>query len=938
MSRRFNLKRLLALLLAAMCLCGVITVQAEEPAAPASNPDIPAEYRLVASNSRFNLYLREDTVAIIVESKATGKLLWSTLRDPENHKAAGNWPSFYQSGVILEYIEDLKGTNGQANPVKNETVITYEYTGDGFIAHINYADIGISHDLVVTMDEAGLHVTVPQDSFVEVKEQPYMIVLKDGVETRVDLKKYEKTKEVTEYVLMTADGAEYVIPEGVTVTLKGKTQLNVPDTAAVTQVVPIDVKTITVKDAAGADVLVPSYRAVARTDKNASGTWYLVTDGAEYPLAAEQIVSQKDATIVVLASDGKTKLTLQVAQALPAVPVLSVKDAQGATVQLPIDQVTGYRTNLYRSGTALDGKAFRIPVDQVVEIMETSYTTAGIYVFPFLGYSYMGEDEGYMIVPDGQGAIIRLENNEGRYKNPFSRQVYGVNIGVDGVVHSATAVPVENVIMPIFGMVHTADQIGFLGVVEEGDYACTIMAYMNGNTVSNFDWTCAKFTYRLVYNQPMGMNGSAAAGTVPTRTAKPRTMDVRLHFLLEEGETASYAGLAVAYRNYLIGKGAFASASHRPFDVQLDFIGLERENFILGKQDVVMTSFDQTLEIVKDLQANGVNEMSVVLRGWQNEGLTGGVPVQHFNPAKSLGGKGGLDELRAYCEEHGIDFALEADVLSLNVETHPSLTYSAFKQITSKTWERPTFGKVYSVLQYLTPSASADMAATVVSELVENDVKGISFTGVTQLLADYYYKDVYYDAHDMAQTYIGIMQNAGEHLTVTMSSPNAYLWPYADVITDLPIGGSDHTYTDAEIPFLAIALSGQIPYYAEYVNFQANTHEFFLHLMEQGARPAFLLTWEDPIELQNTNSADIYSSRYELYSAMIIKWYHDLNELYEAVGANGVIVNHERMGTMVRVTWDNGTQVYLNFGDKEATFGDVTLGKLEWKVVNANGN
>ena len=930
------MKRLCALLLAVMCLCGLIA-RAEEPAAPATNPDIPAEYKLVAENTRFNLYLREDTVAIIVESKESGKLLWSTLRDPQNHKASGNWPSFYQSGVILEYIEDLKSTNGQANPVKNDTEITYEYTGDGFVAHINYRDIGISHDLVLVMDEAGLHVTVPQDSFVEVKEQPYLIVLQDGAETRIDLKKYEKTKEVTEYVLVTAEGAEYVIPSATTVTAKGKTQLNIPVSDGTTQAIPLDVKNIAVQDAQGAEVLVPSYRAVVRTDK-ATGGYLLVTDGAEYPLATELVTPKNDGTVIVLCSDGKSKVTLGQDVALAATPTITTVDENGATVQLPMDAAVSFRTNLYRTGTSLAGESLRIPVENVVDLMETSYTTAGIYIFPFLGYSYMGEDEGYMIIPDGQGAIIRLENNEGRYKNPFSRQVYGVNIGVDGEVYSATAVPVENVIMPIFGMVHTADQIGFLGVVEEGDYACTIMAYMNGNTVSNFDWTCAKFTYRLVYNQPMGMNGSAAAGTVPTRTPEARTMDVKLHFLLEDGENATYAGLAVAYREYLIGKGTFANASNRPFDVQLDFLGLERENYIFGKKDVVMTSYDQALDIVRELRESGVTEMSVVLRGWQKEGLTGGVPVQGYDPAGSLGGKKGLKKLSEYCQEQGIDFALEVDVLSLNVENHPTLTYSALKQITSKTYERPTFGKVYGTLQYLTPTASADRASKVVREMQAAGIGGISFTGITQLLADYHYKDVYHDAEDMARVYTGIMQNAGESMTVTMSSPNAYLWPYADVITDMPIGGSDHTYTDAEIPFLAIALSGQIPYYAEYVNFQANTHEFFLHLMEQGARPAFLLTWEDPIELQNTNSADIYSSRYELYQDMIVTWYHDLSMLHEVVGEDGVIVNHERLGTMVRVTWDNGTQVYLNFGDKEATFGDVTLGKLEWKVVSGNGN
>ena len=108
--------------------------------------------------------------------------------------------------------------------------------------------------------------------------------------------------------------------------------------------------------------------------------------------------------------------------------------------------------------------------------------------------------------------------------------------------------------------------------------------------------------------------------------------------------------------------------------------------------------------------------------------------------------------------------------------------------------------------------------------------------------------------------------------------------------------------------------------------------------MEQGARPAFLLTWEDPIELQNSNSASIYSSRYELYKDMIVEWYGKLDDLYSVVGDQGMIVDHERSGDMARVTWDNGAVVYLNFGDKAAEMDGVTLEKLSIKVVNGSGS
>lgn len=708
---------------------------AEAPAdEAAASSRIPEGYKKVAQNSRFNLYLKEETLAIIVESKETGNVLYSTVQDPDNHRANDTWKGFFQSGVVMEYINALQINPVQADFINNPNTITYKYTDNGFTAHVDFTDIEIEFDVQLEMTEAGFDVTIPQDSIVE----------------------------------------------------------------------------------------------------------------------------------------GNSEM----------------------------------------------------------------YTTATFTIFPFLGHSYLGQDEGYMIIPDGQGALIDLKDNEGRYSMPFSKQVYGTNIGVDNTVNSEIYMSTEDVIMPVFGMVHTRDQIGFLGVIEEGDEAAQIRAYPNGAGNLDFDWVSAKYTYRLVFNQPVG----PSSGAILTRTEKPRTFDIVQHFLLEDGETATYAGLAVAYRNYLIEKGAFASAENRIFDVEVDFLGLEKENYILGKTDVVMTSFEQAGEIATELTSKGVQHMSLTYRGWQNNGLTGSVPDGSFSPAKSLGGAKGLEELRQKVGMMGSVLALEADVLSLNLNTHPTLSYSALKKITSETWSKPTFGMVYDTLYYLTPSVAQEQGNAILSALAKNNVKAVSLTGITQLVSDYYFRDAYHDSSEMMAYFRNIADTANDNLTTILSHPNAYLWRYANAVTDMPIGGSDYTYTSAEVPFMAIAMSGQIPYYAEYTNFQANTHEFLLHLMEQGARPSFLLTWEDPIELQNTNSAGIYSSRYELYADMIAEWYLALNELHNAVGTTGMIVNHEMKGDMVCVTWDNGTKVYLNFGEKTDTMGGYILESMSYKVVNGYGN
>ncbi len=840
--------------MALMLLLGCLPAIAEEAAAK-----IPEDYKFVAESSRFSLYLQEKTMAVILQSKENGQLLYSTVQNPNTGNKT--WKGFYQSGIVIEYLEDVKDKPIQADFINNASAITYEYTDNGFNANVCFTDLGISFDVKVWMDEEGMHVFIPTDSIVETKDQTYMIVKNaQGEEERIDMTKYTKTAEESEFLLTANDGTVYTLNKSYYVSTKGDT--------------------VTVKDEAG-------------------------TGQATLPLTKEL---------------GKPFDVF-------------VTDAAGTAMTIPAASVAAVKKNLYTTGTALDGSKLRIPVEDVVTVSEYSYTIASFYVYPFMGHSRAGEGQGYMIIPDGQGAVVGFEDNEGRYPTPYDKQVYGINIGMEDQFLSEDRVPAEDVIMPVFGMVHTDSQIAVLGVIEQGDIAARIQAYPNGVRNLPFDWVTAKYTLRFVFNQPMG----PSAGNVATRTEKRRDVDILQHFLLETGDEADYAGLAVAYRNYLVANNTFAQADDRPFDVQLDFLGIERENYILGKQDVVMTTFDQAAEIIDELTAGGVSQMNVTYRGWQVDGLTGGVPTDSYSVAKSIGGKKGLKELSDKAAEMNIPFALEADVLSLNTETHPALTFSALKKITSQTWSRPTFGKVYDTLYYCNPATSESAAEKLTSAMVKEGIPGIAFTGITQVLTDYYHKDEYHDTSEMAAIYNGILDNANDQLTTTLISPNAYLWQYADVISDIPVAGSDYTYTDAEIPFLTIALSGQIPFYLEYTNFQANTQEFFLHLVEQGARPSFLLTWEDPIELQNTNSASIYSSRYELYRELIQRWYADLASVSAAVGEKGMIVDHVRQGDLVKVTWDNGTLVYLNFGDKPGEMDGVALEKLSFKVVNGNG-
>lgn len=74
-----------------------------------------------------------------------------------------------------------------------------------------------------------------------------------------------------------------------------------------------------------------------------------------------------------------------------------------------------------------------------------------------------------MLIPDGNGALINLDNKEGRYTTGFSQNIYGSDAGFDDsevktylwdkidMVEDA-----NEVTAPIFGMAHTKQQLGYI--------------------------------------------------------------------------------------------------------------------------------------------------------------------------------------------------------------------------------------------------------------------------------------------------------------------------------------------------------------------------------------------------------------------------------------------------------------------------------------------
>ena len=122
-----------------------------------------------------------------------------------------------------------------------------------------------------------------------------------------------------------------------------------------------------------------------------------------------------------------------------------------------------------------------------------------VLLVPFMGYTYLGERDGYMFVPDGNGALIHLNDKNGRFTNGYSQKIYGYNIGFrESEIISLLWARFKTVndsacaLAPVYGMVHTDTNFGYLAIIDEGAFDAAVEAYPNG-AYTNYNWVTAKF-------------------------------------------------------------------------------------------------------------------------------------------------------------------------------------------------------------------------------------------------------------------------------------------------------------------------------------------------------------------------------------------------------------------------------------------------------------
>lgn len=595
--------------------------------------------------------------------------------------------------------------------------------------------------------------------------------------------------------------------------------------------------------------------------------------------------------------------------------------------------------NKYKLGMTLevtlneDGITARVPDESIVEDSD-SYYIGSIALYPYLGYSYLDTKEGYMLLPDGNGALIYLDDKEGRFNSGYTGVIYGTDTGfVDSEVVRLWKDKYEmvndanNILAPVFGMAHTDEGIAYLAVVEEGDQRATIEASPNGVSI-DYNRIFARFTERRLYNQPTSNNGTS--GSFKMVETDRSHFDLQVRYLFLSGAEANYCGMANAYRNYLLENGTL-KALEDDYRTRVDFLGAEREAWVVGTSSVVMTTVDDIREIYSDLEEQGVTELFGVYKGWQKGGLYN-LPITKYKADSDIGGTKELTKLLEETGEKDIRLYLYNDALRIN-PNEQNATFNVVKKINKRKLEEETYKDVYEKFMWLTPARTDEVLNRFVNSYTKNGVNRLALGGISDTLYSYNYSGSFYTRYQCAESYCDTVAEVDESTELVLEQPFAYLWNHTGSFLDMPLYTSNYIFEDESVPFLSIVLKGIMPVYSEYVNFEANKQEFFLKLVETGTRPSFYITRENSSRLIYTNSSDIYSSEYSVYRATILSYTKELAAVYEKT-EGACIVGHEILGNGITVvTYDNGVKIYLNYSAEAQNADGHTLEGMTYEVV-----
>ena len=620
-----------------------------------------------------------------------------------------------------------------------------------------------------------------------------------------------------------------------------------------------------------------------------------------------------------------------------------------------------------------DGFSVRLPANGI-RFDESLFQLDSISVLPYMGAGNTNY-EGYTFYPDGAGALFTFEDLADR-GTTVSSPVYGQ----DYAYHKLSGKYQQAVRYPVFGVVEKSEYYklesydealgetvssrvnalayeknptnypattateyvenrGFVGIIEEGEALSELVSY-HGGSIAPYSSIQMSFKPRPKDSYNIADAISVGSNTEWTVVSSRKYVgNYKIHYVMltdsklaAEPEVAAafesstlknydatWMGMALAYRDYLINKGVLTPLENTNEDIPLyieSFGSVETTEKILSIPVTVkkpLTTFKDVQTMYKELSAAGVKNVNFTLTGFANGGMYPTMPYT-LKWENSVSEDMDFQELLDYAEgvnkgEGNLGIFPDFDFSYSSEDTWfdgLSLRKHAVKTID----DRYTSKRLYMATQqkymgYYQLAISPAYFSHFYEKLMENyaqyeGLNGISVGSLGNALNSDFDEEEPFNREDSKGFVTKALEyfSAQEGVDVMVDGGNAYTWKYVDHILNAPLDSSRFITASYSVPFVGVVLHGYMNYAGSPLNMEGDIDYAKLKAIENGASIYFTLSYQNTQLLkEDTLLSQYYSVRYDIWFDDVVEVYDELNKEMGEL-QNKYIVHHEFLSGM----------------------------------------
>lgn len=574
-----------------------------------------------------------------------------------------------------------------------------------------------------------------------------------------------------------------------------------------------------------------------------------------------------------------------------------------------------------------------------------------ITLLPYFGAAREG-DQGGIVLPDGSGMYMEFHN--GRFaQGDYVREIYGGDLTQ---VSETKPNDYKPVLLPMFASLFSYAapllqapafdesetetetpapvgrevEAGFVAAIQSGAAGSYVTASVAG-VDTGYDTAYFSFLYRTgIETTFLSRTWAEIKRMLLAETAcLPENPQVEYRFL--SGSEATIRGAAAVYAEMLF-EGETGSNESLSDTLYLDVtagVRTQQQFLGFGYQGITpLTTLEQTEAMLQYLKDNGIEQPILRLQGLDSSGAYYGAIDTKLTVDRRIGT---LLELKRLMNDWG---NLYPDVQLTEFTRNGNGVWSFFDSVTAvnkKTTKRYDYHYATGMRDYdlptrylLRPEKVQTAVKKLQAQLSKQNITAVSPSSLaTDLYSNYGGSDN--SLGEVQLLFEELIASLADGSDLLLEAPNAYAIPYATALLSMPHTDSGHFIRDGSVPFVQMVLDGYRSYSVPPVNYAADPQVMLLHVIESNSALSYSVMEAAYEAVARTSLNDRYASHFDDWKETIVA---TVNE-WKAVRAhteNSTIADYVFVDKEVRrVRFENGTDIWINYGTAPRTVGTVTI-------------